>query len=148
MLEKKVKNTVNDSENLRMAKEIHYMMYLAKSKEWSTRMNSRLQQFQALPMLMVRDSQPESGPRCINCHIVRPEPARDDSPSTACKSSSRGARLGGTRLGGADPPCFGQPPPGIHPVPSRQLPPPPPPPPSSCSRSPADNAAVYPLNQL
>ena len=80
---------------------------------------------------------------CETGQIVRPEPPRDDSPSTACNSSTVTAS-GGVRLGRASPPCFGQPIPGIAQVPSMQLPPPPPPPPSSCRRSPTENAEVYP----
>ena len=82
-----------------------------------------------------------TAPRCVNGHLVRPEPPSDDAPSTACNSSSVTAS-GGVGLGKADPPCFGTPP-GIHPVPSRQLPPPPPPPASSCSSNPAGHAPVY-----
>ena len=71
------------------------------------------------------------------------EPPQDDSPSTACNSSTVTAS-GGVRLGRADPPCFGQPPPGIVQVPSRQLPPPLPRPLTGCRRSPTGSAEVYP----
>ena len=57
------------------------------------------------------------GPRCINGELVRPEPPRDDSPSTACNASSVNAS-GGVKLGKAKPSCFGAPP-GISQVPSR-----------------------------
>ena len=84
-------------------------------------------------------------PRCVNSELVRPPPPTDDSPSTACNTSSVHAS-GGVRLGKAKPPCFGAPP-GISQVPSRRLPPPPSPPSSSCSSNPAANAAVYPMQQ-
>ena len=83
-----------------------------------------------------------TAPKCVNGHLVRPEPPSDDAPSTACNSSSVTAS-GGVGLLKADPPCFGTPP-EIRPVPSRQLPPPPPPPASSCSSNPARHAPVYP----
>ena len=50
-----------------------------------------------------------TGPRCVNGQLVRPEPPSDDSPSTACCSSSVTAS-GGVQLTKADPPCFGTPP--------------------------------------
>ena len=49
-----------------------------------------------------------TGPRCMNGELVRPSPARDDSPSTACQASTVCAS-GGVRLGKANPPCFGAP---------------------------------------
>ena len=48
----------------------------------------------------------QTGPRCVNGQLVRPDPPRDDSPSTACNYSSVTAS-GGVRLGKANPPCFG-----------------------------------------
>ena len=83
-----------------------------------------------------------AGPRCINGELVRPTPPRDDSPSTACQASTVCAS-GGVRLGKANPPCFGAPP-GIVPVPSREIPPPPPPP-SRQSSSSAANPVTYPM---
>ena len=48
--------------------------------------------------------------RCIGGRIVRPQPPRDDSPSTACNSSTISISTpGGVRLGAAEPRCFGQP---------------------------------------
>ena len=84
-----------------------------------------------------------SGPRCINGELVRPQPPRDDSPSTARNTSSVSAS-GGVRLGKARPPCFAAPP-GISQVPSRRLPPPPPPPSSRCSSNAVPDATVYPM---
>ena len=43
-------------------------------------------------------------PRCVNGQLVCPDPPRDDSPSTACNSSTVTAS-GGVRLGKATPPC-------------------------------------------
>ena len=84
-----------------------------------------------------------TGPRCINGELVRPTPPRDDSPSTACQASTVCAS-GGVRLGKANPPCFGAPP-GITPVPSREIPPPPPPPPSRYSSNSAANPVSCPM---
>ena len=66
--------------------------------------------------------------RCVDGRILRPQPPQDDSPSTACDSSTVSTSTpGGVRPGGAQPPCFGQQPPGIPQVPSIPLPPTPPP---------------------
>ena len=82
----------------------------------------------------------------MNGRIVRPRPPQDDSPSTACDSSTVSTSTpGGVRLGSAHPPCFGQPPPGISQVPSVPLPPPPPPPPSGSMMSTAAAPQAYPL---
>ena len=85
----------------------------------------------------------QTGPRCVNGRLAHPEPPREDTPSTACYSSSVTAS-GGVHLRRSNPPCFGQPPPGIAQVPARQLAPPPPLPPSSCRRSPVEFAETYP----
>ena len=122
-----------------MSKEIQSQFYSNKSKEWSTRTSYRLQQFQALPIAAVRIRQVQGVSMvnlCVQSHLrMIPSMARNSSTVTAS---------GRVRFGRANPPCFGQPPPGSVPVPSRQLPPPPPPPQSNCSRSPTANAAVYP----
>ena len=96
-----------------------------------------------VPVPSNHDISSQAGRRCVNGQLVRPEPPRDDSPSTACNSSTVTASRG-ARLGRADLPCFGQPPPGIVQAPSMQLPPPPTPPPTSCRRSPTASAELYP----
>ena len=70
---------------------------------------------------------------------MRPTPPSDDSPSTACQSSTVCAP-GGVQLGHA-PPGFGSPP-GI--VPSRRIPPPPPPPAPMQQGAATSNAVTYP----
>ena len=45
-----------------------------------------------------------SGPRCVNGQLVRPEPPRDDSLSTACNASSV-STSGGVRVGKAKLSC-------------------------------------------
>ena len=74
----------------------------------------------------------QTGARCVNGHTMRPEPPRDDSPSTACNSSAVTAS-GGVRLGRADPPCLAlQELPKFHQRSQHLLHPPP----SNCSCSP------------
>ena len=64
--------------------------------------------------------------RCIDGRIVRPRQHEEESPSTACNSSTVSmSTRGRVRLGAAEPPCFGQPP-GLVQVPSIPVPPPPP----------------------
>ena len=64
-------------------------------------------QIAIVPVPSNHDVSSQAGPRCVTSQLVRPEPPRDDSPSTACDSSTVAAS-GGVRLGRADPPCFGQ----------------------------------------
>ena len=65
-----------------------------------------------------------SGARCVNGFLMRPMPAEEEPPSTACRPNVANAP-GGVVLG-RGPPGFGQCPGS---VPSRQIAPPPPPPP-------------------
>ena len=71
--------------------------------------------------------------------FVRDNVIDEESPSTACNSSTVStSTLGGVRLGAAEPPCFGQLP-GLAQVPSIPLPPPPP-----RTSNTSSNAEVYP----
>ena len=65
-----------------------------------------------------------SGARCVNGNLMRPMPAEEEAPSTACRPNVVNAP-GGVALG-RGPPGFGKSPGSI---PSRQIAPPPPPPP-------------------
>ena len=95
-----------------------------------------------MPRLVQPLEQPHPTPVRCDGRLVRPQPPQDDSPSTACNSSTVSISTpGGVRLGAAEPSCFGQPPPGISQVPS--TPPPPPPPPSSSVMSTATTPDVY-----
>ena len=101
----------------------------------------------SVPGPMRRPEQSDSNlVRCVSGRSVRQRPPPDDSPSTACDSSTVSTSTpGGVRLGTAQPPCFGQPPPSISQVPSVPLPPPPPPPPSSSMLSTTAAQQIYPL---
>ena len=67
----------------------------------------------------IQDSPNQNSARFVDGRTVRPQPPQDDSPSTACNSSTVSISTpGGVRLGAAEPPCFGQPAPGIAQVPS------------------------------
>ena len=72
------------------------------------------------------ESSSTSSVRCVGGRIARPSQREEESPSTACNSSTVSITTpGGVQLGSvAQPPCFG-PPPGIAQAPSIPLPPPP-----------------------
>ena len=84
-----------------------------------------------------------SGARCVNGNLMRPVPAEEEAPSTACRPNVVNAP-GGVALG-RGPPGFGKSPGSI---PSRQIAPPPPPPPPSPAPVPhghaISTAATYP----
>ena len=88
-----------------------------------------------VPLQAARISQPaeptesstSTSGRCIGGRLVRPSQREEESPSTACNSSTVSISIqGGVQLGSvAQPPSFGKPP-GIVQEPSAPLPPPPP----------------------
>ena len=85
-----------------------------------------------------------SGAICVNGNLVRPRPAEEETPSTACRANVVNAP-GGVALG-RGPPGFGGKSPGS--IPSRQIAPPPPPPPPPPAPVPhgyaISTAATYP----
>ena len=107
-----------------------------KIYSWRTRTSCRLREFLNL---QTRKSHPRSIPFDA-LRFVRPRQHDEETPSTACNSSTVSPSTpGGVRLGAAEPPCFGQPPGLVH-VPSIPLPLPPP----RTFTNTSSNAEVYP----
>ena len=146
MVEKKVQKSPNCSQQIQPQTERDPLEPIPRTSSMKGREHQNEVQIATVPVPSSTRVSSQTGPRCVNGQLLHVQNHLEMILHQQHAIPAASPLQEAVRLGKANPPCFGQPPPGIAQVPSRHAgaTSPPPPPPSSSARSPTANAEVYP----